>query len=53
MTSLLGFFLVYNFYILIILITGFIFKKIFWKNIKDNLTIGVNFLFIMYNIFFI
>lgn len=40
MTSLLGFFLVYNFYILIILITGFIFKKIFWKNIKDNLTIG-------------
>ena len=40
MTSVLGFFLVYNFYILIILITGFIFKKIFWKNKEDNLTLG-------------
>ena len=40
MTSVLSFFLVYNFYILIILITGFIFKKIFWKNKEDNLTLG-------------
>ena len=40
MTSVLSFFLVYNFYILIILITGFIFKKIFWKNEEDNLTLG-------------
>ena len=40
MTSVLGFFLVYNFYILIILITGFIFKKIFWRNKEDNLTLG-------------
>ena len=40
MTSILGFFLIYNFYILIILITGFIFKKIFWNNKEDNLTLG-------------
>ena len=40
MTSVLGFFLVYNFYILIILITGFIFKKIFWNNKEDNLNLG-------------
>ena len=40
MTSVLGFFLVYNFYILIILITGFIFKKIFWNIKEDNLTLG-------------
>ena len=40
MTSILGFFLIYNFYTFIILIAGFIFRKIFWKNKYDNLTIG-------------
>ena len=40
MTSILGFFLIYNFYTFIILIAGFIFRKIFWKNKLDILTIG-------------
>ena len=40
MTSILSFFLVYNFYILITLINGFVFKKIFWRNKTDNLTLG-------------
>ena len=40
MTSLLGFFLIYNFYILIILVTGIIFKKFFLKNKINNLTLG-------------
>ena len=40
MTSILGFFLIYNFYTFIILIAGFIFRKIFWKNKYDSLTIG-------------
>ena len=40
MTSILGFFLIYNFYTFITLIAGFIFRKIFWKNKLDSLTIG-------------
>ena len=40
MTSILGFFLIYNFYTFITLISGFIFRKIFWKNKHDSLTIG-------------
>lgn len=40
MTYFLGFFLIYNFYILILLLTGLIFKKIFLKNKVDNLTLG-------------
>ena len=40
MTSILGFFLIYNFYILITLVTGLIFKKIFLKNKVNNLTLG-------------
>ena len=40
MTSILSFFLIYNFYILIALISGLIFKKIFVKNKVDNLTFG-------------
>ena len=40
MTSILGFFLIYNFYTFITLTAGFIFGKIFWKNKLDSLTIG-------------
>ncbi len=40
MTSILSFFLIYNFYILITLVTGLIFKKIFVKNKVVNLTLG-------------
>ena len=40
MTSILGFFLIYNFYTFITLIAGFIFRKIFLKNKLDSLTIG-------------
>ena len=40
MTSILGFFLIYNFYTFITLTAGFIFRKIFWKNKLDSLTIG-------------
>ena len=40
MTSILGFFLIYNFYIFITLITGLILKKTFLKNKVDNLTFG-------------
>ena len=40
MTSILGFFLIYNFYILITLVSGLIFKKIFVKNKVDKLNFG-------------
>ena len=40
MTWILGFFLIYNFYTFITLTAGFIFRKIFWKNKLDSLTIG-------------
>ena len=40
MYSILHFFLVYNFYTFIILISGFFFKKIFWEKYKQKLSIG-------------
>ena len=40
MLSVLYFFIIYNFYIFIILSSGFAFKKIFWFKNNDNLTIG-------------
>ena len=40
MLSVLYFFIIYNFYIFIIFTSGFAFKKIFWFNSDDNLTIG-------------
>ena len=40
MLSVLYFFIIYNFYIFIIFTSGFAFKKIFWFNNDDNLTIG-------------
>lgn len=40
MISILEFFLIYNFYIFIVFITGFLFKKIFWVNKNDKLNFG-------------
>jgi len=40
MTSILYYFLIYNFYIFLILISGQIFKKIIWSNNSKDLTIG-------------
>ena len=40
MISIIKFFLIYNFYIFIVLIAGFIFKKIFWTRKTDQLTLG-------------
>jgi len=40
MISIINFFLIYNFYIFIVLITGFAFKKIFWTSKSDQLTLG-------------
>ncbi len=40
MLSVFYFFIIYNFYIFIILSSGFAFKKIFWFKNNDNLTIG-------------
>ena len=40
MTSILYYFLIYNFYIFLILISGQIFKKIIWGNNSKELTIG-------------
>ena len=40
MTSILYYFLIYNFYIFLILISGQIFKKIIWVNNSKELTIG-------------
>ena len=40
MTSILYYFLVYNFYIFSILISGLIFKKIIWNDNSKELTIG-------------
>ena len=40
MISIINFFLIYNFYIFIVLITGFAFKKIFWTSKPDQLTLG-------------
>ena len=40
MLSVLYFFIIYNFYIFIIFASGYAFKKIFWFNNDDHLTIG-------------
>ena len=40
MTSILFYFLIYNFYIFLILISGLIFKKIIWHDNSKELTIG-------------
>ena len=40
MTSILYYFLIYNFYIFLILISGQVFKKIIWSNNSKELTIG-------------
>ena len=40
MLSILYYFIIYNFYIFIIFASGYAFKKIFWFNNDDHLTIG-------------
>ena len=40
MISILKFFFIYNFYIFVVLIAGFIFKRFFWTSKSDQLTLG-------------